>query len=92
MTGNPVRQPFTEIRNRPYPPVGPNGEDIKILILGGSLGAKIFSEVVPRAIADMPEALRRRFAIRSAVPGGGYGSCPGSIRQRRHITRACDIL
>ncbi|MGB0630308.1 MAG: undecaprenyldiphospho-muramoylpentapeptide beta-N-acetylglucosaminyltransferase [Alphaproteobacteria bacterium] len=63
VTGNPVRHAFTGIRSRPYPPIGPNGEGVKILVLGGSLGATIFSDVVPRAIADMPDALRRRFAI-----------------------------
>ena len=62
-TGNPVRRSFTDIREQPYPPIGPNGEGVRILVLGGSQGATVFSDVVPRAIADMPEALRRRFAI-----------------------------
>jgi len=63
VTGNPVRHAFSEVRNRPYPAIGPNGEGVKILVLGGSLGATVFSDIVPRAIADMPETLRRRFAI-----------------------------
>ena len=32
-------------------------------MLGGSLGATIFSDVIPHAIAEMPESLRQRFAI-----------------------------
>lgn len=63
MTGNPVRAAFTAARNAAYPPIGPNGEGVKILVLGGSQGARILSEVVPRALAEMPETLRRRFAI-----------------------------
>jgi UDP-N-acetylglucosamine--N-acetylmuramyl-(pentapeptide) pyrophosphoryl-undecaprenol N-acetylglucosamine transferase len=36
---------------------------MRILVLGGSLGAKVFSQVVPQAIALMPEHLRRRLII-----------------------------
>ncbi|MEE2997058.1 MAG: glycosyltransferase, partial [Pseudomonadota bacterium] len=63
VTGNPVRGAFKRIRTLPYPPISPNGAGIKILVLGGSLGATIFSDVIPHAIAEMPEALRHRFAI-----------------------------
>ena len=62
-TGNPVRAAFSAIRDQDYPPIGPNGEGIKILVLGGSQGATILSEVIPRAFLEMPETLRSRFAI-----------------------------
>ena len=62
-TGNPVRSAFSDVRAQPYPPISPRGKEIKILVLGGSLGATIFSDVVPRAITEMPEKLRRKFAI-----------------------------
>ena len=61
-TGNPVSA-FSDVRAQPYPPISPRGKEIKILVLGGSLGATIFSDVVPRAITEMPEKLRRKFAI-----------------------------
>ena len=63
LTGNPVRRAFRDIRLLPYPPVGNNGQGLKVLVLGGSLGASIFSDIVPRAIAKMPNSLRRHFAI-----------------------------
>lgn len=63
VTGNPVRAAFSAARDRAYPPVGPNGEGVKLLVLGGSQGATVFSDIVPAAIAGMPETLRRRFAI-----------------------------
>lgn len=63
MTGNPVRAAFTHARAQAYPPIGPNGEGVKILVLGGSQGARILSEVIPQAFSEMPETLRSRFAI-----------------------------
>lgn len=63
LTGNPVRAAFSAVRNQNYPPIGPNGEGVKILVMGGSQGATVLSEVVPRALQEMPETLRRRFAI-----------------------------
>lgn len=63
LTGNPVRAAFSEVRDREYPPIGPNGEGVKILVMGGSQGATVLSEVIPRTLAEMPETLRRRFAM-----------------------------
>jgi UDP-N-acetylglucosamine--N-acetylmuramyl-(pentapeptide) pyrophosphoryl-undecaprenol N-acetylglucosamine transferase len=63
LTGNPVRAAFSAVRQQAYPPIGPNGEGVKILVMGGSQGATVLSEVVPRALREMPQTLRRRFAI-----------------------------
>jgi UDP-N-acetylglucosamine--N-acetylmuramyl-(pentapeptide) pyrophosphoryl-undecaprenol N-acetylglucosamine transferase len=63
VTGNPVRATFSAARNQDYPQIRPNGEGVKILVLGGSQGATIFSDIVPQAIGGMPATLRRRFAI-----------------------------
>lgn len=61
-TGNPVRPAFIALRGTPYSPVTEDGP-IRILVLGGSLGARVFSQVVPQALAHMPEYLRRRITI-----------------------------
>ena len=63
LIGNPVRAAFSAVRQQAYPPIGPNGEGVKILVMGGSQGATVLSEIVPRALKEMPETLRRRFAI-----------------------------
>lgn len=63
LTGNPVRAAISAVRDRAYPPIGPNGEGVKLLILGGSQGARVFSDIVPQAVAEMPPALRSRFSI-----------------------------
>jgi len=61
-TGNPVRPAFMALRGKPYVPVIDDGA-VKILVMGGSLGAHIFSRIVPQALALMPEHLRRRVVI-----------------------------
>ncbi|MFA5041793.1 MAG: undecaprenyldiphospho-muramoylpentapeptide beta-N-acetylglucosaminyltransferase [Bdellovibrionales bacterium] len=61
-TGNPVRPAFMAMRAKPYVPLSDSGP-MKILVLGGSLGATVFSRVVPQALALMPENLRRRIVI-----------------------------
>ena len=61
-TGNPVRPAFMACRATPYTPL-PDDGPMRILIMGGSLGARVFSSVVPRALALMPESLRRRVVI-----------------------------
>ena len=46
----------------PYPPIG-SADRLHLLVLGGSQGASIFSQVIPRAIALLDDGLRRRLAI-----------------------------
>jgi UDP-N-acetylglucosamine--N-acetylmuramyl-(pentapeptide) pyrophosphoryl-undecaprenol N-acetylglucosamine transferase len=57
-TGNPVRPAVTAAPYRP-PAEGP----IHLLVLGGSQGARIFSEIVPAALALLPAALKERVAV-----------------------------
>ncbi|WGF86212.1 undecaprenyldiphospho-muramoylpentapeptide beta-N-acetylglucosaminyltransferase [Marinivivus vitaminiproducens] len=62
VTGNPVRPAVAAIRTHDYAPPG-SGEPIEILVLGGSQGARVLSDVVPAAIAALPEALRARVRL-----------------------------
>ncbi len=59
-TGNPVRSAIRALSQHPY---APPGERIGLLVLGGSLGARVFSDVVPAAIALLPATLRARMII-----------------------------
>jgi UDP-N-acetylglucosamine--N-acetylmuramyl-(pentapeptide) pyrophosphoryl-undecaprenol N-acetylglucosamine transferase len=62
-TGNPVRPAFLTLREAShYPPITAESE-LKIFVMGGSQGASIFSEIVPRALALLPQDLRRRIRI-----------------------------
>ncbi len=56
LTGNPVRPAFAGTRPEP------DGR-LHLLILGGSLGARVFSDVMPDALAALPPALRARLSV-----------------------------
>lgn len=60
MTGNPVRPAIAALAGRGYTQPG---ETVNLLVLGGSLGARVFSEVVPPAIALLPAGQRARLRI-----------------------------
>jgi UDP-N-acetylglucosamine--N-acetylmuramyl-(pentapeptide) pyrophosphoryl-undecaprenol N-acetylglucosamine transferase len=61
-TGMPVRAAIAALRDSAYPPLDEN-DPIQLLVLGGSQGARVLSEVVPAALALLPEALRSRIRI-----------------------------
>ena len=52
LVGNPVRPEIAALRDRPYAPPAP-GEPLKLLVFGGSQGARIFSEVLPEALGPL---------------------------------------
>lgn len=60
VVGNPVRPALAALVGREYP--GTDGA-LRLLVLGGSLGARIFADVVPAAVAALPEALRQRLVV-----------------------------
>lgn len=61
-TGNPVRKSIIAIRDISYQP--PKGEDpFRLLIIGGSQGARIFSSVVPKALCELKLDIRKRLVV-----------------------------
>lgn len=60
-TGNPVRGSVLERAAAPYIP--PGDYPMSILVMGGSQGAKILSDVVPAAIALLPNEIRKNLRI-----------------------------
>jgi UDP-N-acetylglucosamine--N-acetylmuramyl-(pentapeptide) pyrophosphoryl-undecaprenol N-acetylglucosamine transferase len=59
-TGNPIRPAVVEAAAAPYPDAhGP----LRILVFGGSQGARVMSDVVPPAIELVPMAVRARIAV-----------------------------
>jgi len=55
--GNPVREQFFKVK--PYS----MSKDFNILVLGGSLGAKIFSTIIPKALKKLPAAKQKKISI-----------------------------
>lgn len=62
LTGNPVRAGIRALHGVPYAPPQPDGT-LRLLITGGSQGAHIFADVIPEAVARLPEHLRERLRI-----------------------------
>jgi UDP-N-acetylglucosamine--N-acetylmuramyl-(pentapeptide) pyrophosphoryl-undecaprenol N-acetylglucosamine transferase len=58
-TGNPVRQLVLNVAGAPYPALT-DQSPIHLVVFGGSQGARFFSDIMPGALAAMPEALRKR--------------------------------
>lgn len=60
--GNPVRPAVLALQGAAYD--APRGEGpIRLLVFGGSQGARFFSDMVPEAIAKLPDALRSRIVL-----------------------------
>lgn len=62
VVGNPVRPAILGVRDMPYQAPAA-GETVRLLVTGGSQGARIFSDVVPAAIARLPQDIRARLSI-----------------------------
>ena len=60
-TGNPVRGAILDRAGAAYIP--PGDYPMSILIMGGSQGARILSQVVPKAMGLLPEGLRRNIRV-----------------------------
>jgi UDP-N-acetylglucosamine--N-acetylmuramyl-(pentapeptide) pyrophosphoryl-undecaprenol N-acetylglucosamine transferase len=60
VTGNPVRPAITALSQTGYVAAT---DRIRLLVLGGSLGARVFSDVVPAALRSLPDALRARLSV-----------------------------
>lgn len=60
-TGNPVRSVILEHAGSPYIP--PGDYPMALLVMGGSQGARIMSDIVPPAIAALPEHIRRNIRV-----------------------------
>ncbi len=60
-TGNPVRQAVLDRAGAGYIP--PGDYPMSLVVIGGSQGARILSDVVPAAIAALPDAIRRNLRV-----------------------------
>jgi UDP-N-acetylglucosamine--N-acetylmuramyl-(pentapeptide) pyrophosphoryl-undecaprenol N-acetylglucosamine transferase len=62
VTGNPVRDAVREVADTPYPALD-TSDSIRVLVFGGSQGARAFADLIPPAIAALPELLRGRLRL-----------------------------
>lgn len=61
-TGNPVRPAVIAASHQPYVPPMPDAA-FRVLVFGGSQGARVMSEVVPEAVQRLPQDIRARLVV-----------------------------
>ncbi|TGD66306.1 UDP-N-acetylglucosamine--N-acetylmuramyl-(pentapeptide) pyrophosphoryl-undecaprenol N-acetylglucosamine transferase [Tabrizicola sp. WMC-M-20] len=60
-TGNPVRLAVLDRAGAGY--IAPGDYPMSLVVIGGSQGARILSDVVPEAVALLPDAIRRNLRV-----------------------------
>jgi UDP-N-acetylglucosamine--N-acetylmuramyl-(pentapeptide) pyrophosphoryl-undecaprenol N-acetylglucosamine transferase len=64
LTGNPVRPAVVAAAATPYPELA---DRLRLLVFGGSQGARVMAEIVPPAIRRLDAALRGRLVVAQQV-------------------------
>ncbi|HTM94532.1 MAG TPA: UDP-N-acetylglucosamine--N-acetylmuramyl-(pentapeptide) pyrophosphoryl-undecaprenol N-acetylglucosamine transferase, partial [Croceibacterium sp.] len=62
LVGNPVRAEVLALRNEPFPNLTEEGL-LRVLVTGGSQGARVLSQIVPDGLSMLPVALRTRLQV-----------------------------
>lgn len=62
ITGTPLLSSFKNYGNVPFPFLGEN-DVFRLLVIGGSLGSKIFSDVIPKAIKLLSPHIKKQLVI-----------------------------
>lgn len=76
-TGNPVRQAILDARGA-YPALDADAP-LRLLVVGGSQSARVFGEVVPPALLQLPEALRHRLQVSLQMKGEGAAGVEAAL-------------
>ena len=67
-TGNPVRPAVIAAAAMPFPALASDGL-LRLLVFGGSQGARIMSQIVPAALGQLDQALRIRLLVAQQARG-----------------------
>ncbi len=78
--GMPTRTTFAAVRNRAYAPPEAQGS-IRLLVLGGSQGAKVFSDVIPAALARLGAGVRARLVVNQQCRPETLDAVNGAYRE-----------
>ena len=62
LVGNPVRPEVLALRDEPFPPFTAEGL-LRVLVTGGSQGARVLSEIVPDGLSMLAPSLRSRLQV-----------------------------
>jgi UDP-N-acetylglucosamine--N-acetylmuramyl-(pentapeptide) pyrophosphoryl-undecaprenol N-acetylglucosamine transferase len=78
--GNPVREEINELYNVPYIPPALQ-EPFHILVIGGSQGAAVFSNIIPAAVKTLSKEEQRRLKIRQQTREELLDETDGNFRE-----------
>ncbi len=67
LVGNPLRAAALAYAGSPSAAPRPDGP-VRLLVFGGSQGARVFGSLIPAALALLPEDLRRRLRVTQQIP------------------------
>jgi len=62
MTGNPLRPEVEALWGTPYESPFPAGP-LRLVVFGGSQGARVFSEIIPAALSRLPHDIKLRLSV-----------------------------
>lgn len=62
LTGMPIRKAIAEVRDLPYPPLNQD-DKFQIMIMGGSQGAKIFGDLMPEVLKNLPPEQQKKIRL-----------------------------
>jgi UDP-N-acetylglucosamine--N-acetylmuramyl-(pentapeptide) pyrophosphoryl-undecaprenol N-acetylglucosamine transferase len=79
-TGNPIRPAVAQAAAQPYPALSETSS-LKLVVFGGSQGARVMSEVVPAGVAMLDETLRARLTIVQQCRAEDLPEVQGAYRQ-----------
>ena len=79
LTGNPVRADIAALAGERFPLLD-DVSPLRILVLGGSLGASVLSDVVPRGLALLDEPLRQRLQVTQQARAEDFEAVSASYR------------
>lgn len=82
VTGNPVRDRVRAAAGTPYPPLGAS-DPLRLIVFGGSQGARAFADLVPPAIALLPQTLRSRLRLTQQCRPEDLDRVAGAYRKAR---------
>ncbi len=60
LCGMPIRENIVKLYEKKY---DSNSEKVNIVVLGGSQGAKVFSEVVPESVGELSKTCRKKLCV-----------------------------
>ena len=61
LTGNPVSKAFEKVGDKKFYPL--SKQRITLLVIGGSQGAKIFSDILPKTIKLLPQKIKNKIYV-----------------------------